>query len=164
MASSDGELEEQLLQAGNKLVDPPSSVDELLSLLDVKALIFCSNFVTSLGFLFFIFCLFLVFYFVDVIFWSLCWNGFVIWGLWWFLWSVLHALLVFLFFVVFFLVWFILLGLLHVFIVLHTWITHELVGIWNLPMQLNQFLMRNCCVFVWLLRPCSTVHWMRNCI
>ncbi|KAK4600621.1 hypothetical protein RGQ29_010321 [Quercus rubra] len=34
MASSDGELEEQLLQAGNKLVDPPSSVDELLSLLD----------------------------------------------------------------------------------------------------------------------------------
>ena len=39
MASSDGELEEQLLQAGNKLVDPPSSVDELLSLLDVKALI-----------------------------------------------------------------------------------------------------------------------------
>ena len=68
MASSDGELEEQLLQAGNKLVDPPSSVDELLSLLDVKALIFCSNFVTSLGFfLLFIFCLFLVFYFVDVI-------------------------------------------------------------------------------------------------
>lgn len=42
--SSDGELEEQLLQAGNKLVDPPSSVDELLSLLDVKALIFCSSF------------------------------------------------------------------------------------------------------------------------
>ncbi|KAG2700296.1 hypothetical protein I3760_07G224800 [Carya illinoinensis] len=34
MASSDTELEEQLLQAGNKLVDPPSSVDELLSLLD----------------------------------------------------------------------------------------------------------------------------------
>ena len=69
MASSDGELEEQLLQARNKLVDPPSSVDELLSLLDVKALIFCSNFVTSLGFFYlFIFCLFLVFYFVDVIF------------------------------------------------------------------------------------------------
>ena len=67
MASSDGELEEQLLQAGNKLVDPPSSVDELLSLLDVKALIFCSNFVTSLGFFCFV-CLFLVFYFVDVIF------------------------------------------------------------------------------------------------
>ncbi|KAL0009557.1 hypothetical protein SO802_011059 [Lithocarpus litseifolius] len=34
MASADGELEEQLLQAGNKLVDPPASVDELLSLLD----------------------------------------------------------------------------------------------------------------------------------
>ena len=58
MASSDGELEEQLLQAGNKLVDPPSSVDELLSLLDVKALIFCSNFVTSLGFFFIIHFLF----------------------------------------------------------------------------------------------------------
>ncbi|KAJ7966255.1 Sister chromatid cohesion PDS5 B-B [Quillaja saponaria] len=34
MASSDKELEEQLLEAGNKLVDPPSSVDELLPLLD----------------------------------------------------------------------------------------------------------------------------------
>ncbi|GLT72796.1 hypothetical protein SLA2020_447000 [Shorea laevis] len=34
MATSDTELEEQLLQAGNRLVDPPSSVDELLPLLD----------------------------------------------------------------------------------------------------------------------------------
>ncbi|XP_061346896.1 sister chromatid cohesion protein PDS5 homolog C-like isoform X2 [Gastrolobium bilobum] len=34
MASTDKELEEQLLEAGNKLVDPPSSVDELLPLLD----------------------------------------------------------------------------------------------------------------------------------
>ncbi|KAG2691389.1 hypothetical protein I3760_08G006400 [Carya illinoinensis] len=34
MASSDTELEEQLLQAGNKLVDPPSSVDDLLPILD----------------------------------------------------------------------------------------------------------------------------------
>ncbi|RDX77938.1 Sister chromatid cohesion protein PDS5-like B-B, partial [Mucuna pruriens] len=34
MASADKELEEQLLEAGNKLVDPPSSVEELLPLLD----------------------------------------------------------------------------------------------------------------------------------
>ncbi|XP_048331363.2 sister chromatid cohesion protein PDS5 homolog C [Ziziphus jujuba] len=34
MASSDKELEAQLLEAGNKLVDPPSSIDELLPLLD----------------------------------------------------------------------------------------------------------------------------------
>ncbi|XP_061365246.1 sister chromatid cohesion protein PDS5 homolog C-like [Gastrolobium bilobum] len=31
---ADKELEEQLLEAGNKLIDPPSSVEELLSLLD----------------------------------------------------------------------------------------------------------------------------------
>ncbi|KAJ8751855.1 hypothetical protein K2173_026054 [Erythroxylum novogranatense] len=34
MASSDKELEHQLLEAGNQLEDPPSSVDELLPLLD----------------------------------------------------------------------------------------------------------------------------------
>ncbi|CAJ1973647.1 unnamed protein product [Sphenostylis stenocarpa] len=34
MASTDKELEKQLLEAGNKLADPPSSVEELLSLLD----------------------------------------------------------------------------------------------------------------------------------
>ncbi|PON99217.1 Armadillo-type fold containing protein [Trema orientale] len=34
MAASDKELEAQLLESGNKLVDPPSSVDELLPLLD----------------------------------------------------------------------------------------------------------------------------------
>ncbi|GAV59950.1 hypothetical protein CFOL_v3_03481 [Cephalotus follicularis] len=34
MASSDTELEQQLLEAGNKLVEPSSSVDELLPLLD----------------------------------------------------------------------------------------------------------------------------------
>ncbi|KAK4274491.1 hypothetical protein QN277_017700 [Acacia crassicarpa] len=34
MASADKELEEQLREAGSKLVDPPSSVDELLPLLD----------------------------------------------------------------------------------------------------------------------------------
>ncbi|XP_027355812.1 serine/threonine-protein kinase PRP4 homolog isoform X2 [Abrus precatorius] len=34
MATVDRELEEELLDAGNKLVDPPSSVEELLSLLD----------------------------------------------------------------------------------------------------------------------------------
>lgn len=35
MTSTDKELEEQLLEAGNKLADPPSSVEELLSLLEV---------------------------------------------------------------------------------------------------------------------------------
>ncbi|MED6216964.1 hypothetical protein PIB30_013179 [Stylosanthes scabra] len=34
MASAEKQLEEQLREAGNKLLDPPSSVDELLSLLD----------------------------------------------------------------------------------------------------------------------------------
>ncbi|KHN29621.1 nucleolar protein dao-5-like isoform X1 [Glycine soja] len=34
MAGADKELEEQLLEAGNKLVDPPSSVEELLALLE----------------------------------------------------------------------------------------------------------------------------------
>ncbi|RDX74287.1 hypothetical protein CR513_45985, partial [Mucuna pruriens] len=35
LAFADKELEEQLLEAGTKLVDPPSSVEELLPLLDV---------------------------------------------------------------------------------------------------------------------------------
>lgn len=34
MASTDGELEKQLMEAGNKLLVPPASVDELLPLLD----------------------------------------------------------------------------------------------------------------------------------
>jgi hypothetical protein len=34
----DTNLEEQLKEAGNKLLDPPSSVDELLNLLDVMTL------------------------------------------------------------------------------------------------------------------------------
>lgn len=34
MASSDKDVEEQLLEAGNKIVDPPTSVEELLPLLD----------------------------------------------------------------------------------------------------------------------------------
>ncbi|XP_062155021.1 sister chromatid cohesion protein PDS5 homolog C-like isoform X5 [Alnus glutinosa] len=34
MTSSESDLEEQLKEAGNKLLDPPSSVDELLNLLD----------------------------------------------------------------------------------------------------------------------------------
>lgn len=36
MASSDKELEQQLMEAGTKLVNPPSSVDELLPLLNVS--------------------------------------------------------------------------------------------------------------------------------
>ena len=39
MSSSDKELEAQLLESGNKLVEPPSDVDELLPLLDVRILI-----------------------------------------------------------------------------------------------------------------------------
>lgn len=38
MTSSDTDLEEQLKEAGNELLDPPSSVDELLNLLDVMNL------------------------------------------------------------------------------------------------------------------------------
>lgn len=34
--SSERELEEQLKEAGNKLLEPPSSIDELLPLLDVS--------------------------------------------------------------------------------------------------------------------------------
>ena len=36
MASAGGELEKQLVEAGNSLLQPPSSVDELFSLLDVS--------------------------------------------------------------------------------------------------------------------------------
>lgn len=40
MASSDKDVEEQLLEAGNKIVDPPTSVEELLPLLDVSPSVF----------------------------------------------------------------------------------------------------------------------------
>lgn len=40
MASSDKELEQQLMDAGNKLLEPPDSVDELLPLLDVSFTLF----------------------------------------------------------------------------------------------------------------------------
>lgn len=36
MATTDSELEQQLREAGNKLAELPSSVDELLPLLDVS--------------------------------------------------------------------------------------------------------------------------------
>ena len=36
MSSTDKELEEQLMEAGNRLLQPPASVDELLPLLDVS--------------------------------------------------------------------------------------------------------------------------------
>ena len=36
MASANGELEKQLVEAGNVLLQPPSSVDELFYLLDVS--------------------------------------------------------------------------------------------------------------------------------
>lgn len=44
MASSDKELEQQLVEAGNKLKEPPPSVDELLPLLDVTSVSFSFHF------------------------------------------------------------------------------------------------------------------------
>ncbi|KAL0801117.1 hypothetical protein Bca101_056293 [Brassica carinata] len=38
MADSDKQIENQILETGEKLTDPPSSLDELLSLLDVSSL------------------------------------------------------------------------------------------------------------------------------
>ena len=38
MSDSDKELENQILEAGEQLTDPPSSLDELLLLLDVSLL------------------------------------------------------------------------------------------------------------------------------
>lgn len=37
MSDSDKELENQIIEAGEKLIDPPSSLDELLSFLDVSS-------------------------------------------------------------------------------------------------------------------------------
>uniref|UniRef100_A0A2P2KMC2 Uncharacterized protein MANES_03G010000 n=1 Tax=Rhizophora mucronata TaxID=61149 RepID=A0A2P2KMC2_RHIMU len=39
MASMDSELEQQLLEAGNRLENPPASVDELFPLLDKTAVL-----------------------------------------------------------------------------------------------------------------------------
>lgn len=39
--ASDKEVEGQLFESGNKLVEPPSSVDELLPLLDVRPSFLC---------------------------------------------------------------------------------------------------------------------------
>lgn len=44
MTAYDVELDEQLVEAGNKLVDPPASVDELLALLNVSIWIPPSHF------------------------------------------------------------------------------------------------------------------------
>lgn len=54
MAFDQKELEEQLIQAGNKLADPPSSVDELLSLLNVIFLSFISLIFQHCDFQFFL--------------------------------------------------------------------------------------------------------------
>ena len=48
MASVDGELEKQLMEAGNKLLAPPASVDEVLPLLDVSPNIFFFGFFSFL--------------------------------------------------------------------------------------------------------------------
>lgn len=40
MASVDKELEEELVEAGEKLLDPPSSVDDLITVLIVSTLLF----------------------------------------------------------------------------------------------------------------------------
>lgn len=47
MSSPDKDFEEQLAEAGKKLLDPPSSVEDLLPLLDVSsdAPLFSSEFV-----------------------------------------------------------------------------------------------------------------------
>ena len=37
MSDTEKEIENQILEAGEKLVDPPSSLDELLPLLDVSS-------------------------------------------------------------------------------------------------------------------------------
>lgn len=43
MSDSEKEIENQILEAGEKLVDPPSSLDELLPLLDVSSLLLNAN-------------------------------------------------------------------------------------------------------------------------
>lgn len=60
MASSNDELEQQLVEAGNRLLQSPSSVDELLPLLDVRPLCFiacevCVCVVICIGLLWFCF-------------------------------------------------------------------------------------------------------------
>jgi hypothetical protein len=51
MASANKELEEELIEAGNKLFDPPSSVEDLLLLLFVSTLCFFSHFASLILFL-----------------------------------------------------------------------------------------------------------------
>jgi hypothetical protein len=51
MVSASKELEEELLEVGNKLVDPPSSVEDLLRLLFVSTLYFFSHFASFVLFL-----------------------------------------------------------------------------------------------------------------
>jgi len=51
MASADKKLEKELLEAGNKLLNPPSSVDILLRLLRVNTLFF---FISHFAFFYFV--------------------------------------------------------------------------------------------------------------
>lgn len=44
MASVDKELEEELVEAGEKLLDPPSSVNDLITVLIVSTLLFFFSF------------------------------------------------------------------------------------------------------------------------
>ena len=53
MASSDKDVEEQLLEAGNKIFDPPTSVEELLPLLDVSLSVLFFSILSERGFFFF---------------------------------------------------------------------------------------------------------------
>lgn len=54
MASSDKELELLLTEAGNKLLEPSSSVDELITLLDVSpSILFKSFSLSSVSFFWF---------------------------------------------------------------------------------------------------------------
>lgn len=53
MSDSDKEVENQIIEAGEKLIDPPSSLDDLLSLLDVSFLHLSFAFFCGFLFVFF---------------------------------------------------------------------------------------------------------------
>lgn len=56
MAPFDKELEEQIAVAGNKLIEPPSSLEELLRLLDVSFFVYfgCEFCFCIIGMIFFL--------------------------------------------------------------------------------------------------------------
>lgn len=78
MPNSETELEERLKEAGNSLLNPPSSVDDLLDSLDVMShhpfhlFIYLYMFALCACLFFFFF-----FMFVDIV--LECWIGLIIW-------------------------------------------------------------------------------------